>query len=255
MLRNHLQQQTMIFQLSLSAQNRNQWRICKEDVTRTSLEYSPTQVTEMTCPKRWHSTKKNVKDHACTPYVNFRSVVSFQDLWRHVVRATHNLKSSVVIPGLNITESPKSMTFSGDVSFLLANKKFSGLRSRWITPCLAPSDDAVEEFPSLAQLHYEVNSAVVLVRILEAYDVGVARQMPHDVHLPPHIFDIDGCPELLLRDGLAGEGLPQGPVCAEVSNAEFASPQLPPEVVPLPDVPSRGIPQHGDLAARAGVLL
>lgn len=40
------------------------------------------------------------------------------------------------LPGLKKMDSPKSIAFNWAASFLFANKKFSGLRSRWITPCL-----------------------------------------------------------------------------------------------------------------------
>ncbi|KAJ0621948.1 hypothetical protein HanIR_Chr01g0014541 [Helianthus annuus] len=33
-------------------------------------------------------------------------------------------------------DNPKSIAFKAAVSFLFSNKKFSGLRSRCITPCL-----------------------------------------------------------------------------------------------------------------------
>jgi hypothetical protein len=40
------------------------------------------------------------------------------------------------LPGLKNTDSPKSIAFKGELSFLFAYKKFSGLRSRCMTPCL-----------------------------------------------------------------------------------------------------------------------
>jgi len=38
------------------------------------------------------------------------------------------------IPGLKKTESPKSVALSGESSLLLRKRKFSGLRSRCMTP-------------------------------------------------------------------------------------------------------------------------
>lgn len=40
------------------------------------------------------------------------------------------ITSNKHLPGLKKIDKPKSIAFKGDVSFLSANKKFSGLRSR-----------------------------------------------------------------------------------------------------------------------------
>lgn len=44
-------------------------------------------------------------------------------------------------------------------------------------------DDSIEELP------HDVDVAVVLVGVVEAHDVGVGRQVPHNLNLPAHVLD------------------------------------------------------------------
>jgi hypothetical protein len=46
--------------------------------------------TELTCPKWRNATKKNVKNHSCTPDINFLGIVSLQHLWGHIIRTSNN---------------------------------------------------------------------------------------------------------------------------------------------------------------------
>ncbi|CAA7387936.1 unnamed protein product [Spirodela intermedia] len=221
-------------------------------------------IEKLTGPKWRNSTEQNVKDHSRTPDIYFRPVVSFQNLRGH--GGVPGFK-----PGLKKTDSPKSMALSGEFSFLFANRKFSGLRGTYLhnlndglrnggggpLRVVPPRNDAIEELPSLAELHNQVDIPFIFVGILELHYIGVARQMPHDLHLPPHILNINGGPKLLLRDRLAGEDLPGGLVSAKVGNSELPSAELRPEHVMAGDVLRRGLHQHGELAAigRAPVIV
>lgn len=63
---------------------------------------------------------------------------------------------------------------------------------------VATRHDTVEELAALAELHDEVNGIVVLVRVLQRHNVRVFGQVPHDLHLPPHVLDIYRGSKLLL---------------------------------------------------------
>ncbi|BAS94457.1 Os05g0467150, partial [Oryza sativa Japonica Group] len=108
-------------------------------------------------------------------------------------------------------------------------------RRRRALRVVAPGDDAVEQLPSLAQLHDEVHGAVVLARLPQRHDAGAPGQVPHDGHLPPHVLHVHGRPQLPLRDRLAREELPRAPVHAQVRHPELAAPQLPVQRVLLLD--------------------
>ena len=110
----------------------------------------------------------------------------------------------------------------------------------------SPGDDPVEELPSLAELHDEVDSVVVLARLAERHDAGAPRQVAHDRHLAADVLDVDGGPQLPLRDALAGQQLPRAAVDAEVRHAELAAPELPVHQVLLLDVLLRNAGEDRD---------
>ncbi|URE05290.1 hypothetical protein MUK42_07639 [Musa troglodytarum] len=109
---------------------------------------------------------------------------------------------------------------------------------------VAPGDDAIEQLPSRAQLHDEVHRLLVLESPLQLHDVGLPRQVVHDLDLPPDVLDVLLVGELPLRDGLAGVLLPGGLVGAKMGDAELAAPQLLPEGVSGADV-LHGPAEHG----------
>lgn len=47
--------------------------------------------TKLTCPKWRNPAKKNVKNHSCTPNIDFRAIISLQHLWSHIIRTPNNL--------------------------------------------------------------------------------------------------------------------------------------------------------------------
>jgi len=49
----------------------------------------------------------------------------------------------------------------------------------------------------------------------------------HDGHLPAHVLDVDGRPQLALGDGLAGEQLLGVPIHAQVRHPELPAAELP----------------------------
>lgn len=96
---------------------------------------------------------------------------------------------------------------------------------------VALGNDPVEELPSGAELHDEVDRVLVLIGALELHDVWLAGEVVHDLDLPPDILDVLLVRKLPLRDGLAGELLPGGLVGAQAGHTELASPQLLPNRV------------------------
>jgi hypothetical protein len=94
-----------------------------------------------------------------------------------------------------------------------------------------PRDDAVEELPTLAQLHDEVDGVAVLVGAPELDDAAVAREVVHDLHLPADVVDVVAVRELPRRDGLARVPAAGGLVRGQVGDAELAPAQLPAERV------------------------
>lgn len=117
---------------------------------------------------------------------------------------------------------------------------------------VASGHDAVEELAALAELHDEVHGIVVLVGVPEGDDVGVGREVAHDLDLAAHVLDVHRRAQLLLGDGLAGERLAAGAVRAEVGDPELAPPQLPAQLVPLRDVAARGLPEDDEAVGGGG---
>jgi len=115
---------------------------------------------------------------------------------------------------------------------------------------VAARDNSVEELAALAELHDEVNGIVVFEGVLEPDDVGVFGQVPHDLHLPPHILDINGGSQFLLRYRFARQLLLRLLVTAQVRDAELPSAQLPAQIIAQPNVPARGVLQHDKLLPR-----
>jgi len=114
---------------------------------------------------------------------------------------------------------------------------------------VATRNDAIEELSTFAKLHNEMNGIVVLIGVLQRDDIGMLRQVAHDLNLPPDILDVDGGPELLLGNGLAGKFLAGLLVRAEVGDAELAPAQLAAQLVTGLDLAARGRLQNGELGA------
>ncbi|URE46412.1 hypothetical protein MUK42_13608 [Musa troglodytarum] len=107
-------------------------------------------------------------------------------------------------------------------------------------------DDPVEQLPASAQLHHQVHRLLVLVRPLQLHDVGLPRQVVHDLDLPPDVLDVLLVGELPLGDGLAGQLLPGGLVGAKMRHAELAPAELLPEGVCGADVLHRAAKNRAD---------
>jgi len=71
----------------------------------------------------------------------------------------------------------------------------------------------------------------------------------HDLNLSPDILDVDGGPQLLLGNGLAGKFLAALLVRAEVRDAELAPAQLAAQLVTGLDLTACGRLQNGELGA------
>lgn len=97
-------------------------------------------------------------------------------------------------------------------------------------------DDPVEELPARAELHHQVHKERVLVGSLDPNDVGVLRQVVHDLDLAPYVLVVLAAEKLALGDGLACVLLAIVLVDAEVRRAELALPKLLPDAVMLPQV-------------------
>jgi hypothetical protein len=101
---------------------------------------------------------------------------------------------------------------------------------------VAPGDDPVEELPSLAELHDEVDGVAVLVGAPELDDVAVAGEVVHDVDLAADVVGVVPAHELARGDGLAGVAAARGLVGGEVGDPELAPAQLAAEGVGRADV-------------------
>uniref|UniRef100_A0A804LJV8 Uncharacterized protein n=1 Tax=Zea mays TaxID=4577 RepID=A0A804LJV8_MAIZE len=88
-------------------------------------------------------------------------------------------------------------------------------------------DDAVQELAALAELHDEVDGALVPARLPQGHDARALGQVAHDGHLPAHVLHVDGRPQLALGDGLAGEQLLGVPIHTQVCHPELPAVELP----------------------------
>lgn len=96
--------------------------------------------------------------------------------------------------------------------------------------------DPIEELTALAEFHDKINRIHVFVSLLEAHNIRVLRQMPHDVDLAAHVLDVNICPELALGYDLASQGLACLEVKAFVGDPKLTAPEFFPELVFLEDV-------------------
>jgi len=115
-------------------------------------------------------------------------------------------------------------------------------------------EDAVEELATLAELHDEVHTFVVLARLAQAHHPARAglRHAPHDLHLAPHVVRVgpDAPQEQPLPpERLACQSLPRGGVLAPSRDAELAAPELRAEPIPSREVrvDGAGVTQDGAL--------
>lgn len=119
---------------------------------------------------------------------------------------------------------------------------------------MAAGDNPIEKLATFAELHDEVDGNSVLVSVFEGDDVGMVGEVPHDVYLPPHIFDIHRRLQLLLGYGLAGEFLPRLLVDAQVGYPKLTPAELAAELVPDADVPTRGLLEDAKLGDAGAIV-
>ena len=50
---------------------------------------------KLTCPKGWYTAKQDVKNNSTTPDIDFWAIISFENLWSHVIRTTNNLRKEL----------------------------------------------------------------------------------------------------------------------------------------------------------------
>jgi hypothetical protein len=91
---------------------------------------------------------------------------------------------------------------------------------------VTPLYDPIEQLSSRAQLHDQVHGDSVLVSPHDGDNIGVAREVMHDLYLTAHVLDVLLTDELPLGDGLTGKNLPGGLLDALVGCAELPLPQL-----------------------------
>lgn len=89
----------------------------------------------------------------------------------------------------------------------------------------------IEELATLAQLHDQMHTFLILVHSNKLDDVPVTGQMVHDLNLPSYILDVVLPHQLPRRDRLARVDFLRLSVCNEMGHSELASTQLPPEGV------------------------
>lgn len=89
--------------------------------------------------KRRNSSYQNIENYTYRPNITSLIINTFQNLRRHIIRLnitkiTVPTNDFIELDGffslLNLTESPKSISFSGKSSWLFKRRKFYGFRSR-----------------------------------------------------------------------------------------------------------------------------
>ncbi|CAA0822938.1 Unknown protein [Striga hermonthica] len=104
--------------------------------------------------------------------------------------------------------------------------------------------DAVEELPTGAELHDEVDRVLVLVGPLELDDVGLAREVVHDLDLTAHVLDVLLVGQLALGDGDGVVAVAAG--LAEGSGGTFSSAAPREQQVPIGKEVEREIERGGE---------
>lgn len=97
-------------------------------------------------------------------------------------------------------------------------------------------DNSIEQLASGAELHYQMHEKVVLISPFDADNVGVLREVVHDLDLAPHILVVLPAEELALGDRFAcvlGAG---GLLDAEIGGAKLPLAKLLPDPVMFPKV-------------------
>lgn len=97
-------------------------------------------------------------------------------------------------------------------------------------------DDPIEELPTSAQFHHQMNTIPILIGTFELDDVGVPSEMVHDLNLAANIFHIFLVGELALGYGLTSKELPGDLIGAKAGDAELPTSELPPKRVCAPDI-------------------
>jgi hypothetical protein len=120
---------------------------------------------------------------------------------------------------------------------------------------VAPPHDAVEQLPARAELHDHVHGDGVLERAADGDDVGVPRQVVHDLDLAPDVLHVLVGDQLPLGDGLARVLQPRRLVHAQVRGAELPLPELPPQAVLVLEVVGLAPEHRLHLQPRAGDAL
>nr|GMD36388.1 hypothetical protein GW17_00019124 [Ipomoea batatas] len=176
-------------------------------------------VAKMNTSPEWRNpTYQNVKDNPSTPNINLWSIIPLQNLSKQeILRLQVSMHNSI------------SVTHTHHLRYGLGHRcggSFTVMPTR---------HDSVEKLAPFAKLHHQVDRLVVLVGGPELDDVGVVGEGRHYGDLAADVLDVHGGAELVLGDGLAGQGFAGGPVGAEVGDAELAPTQFPAEGVLVGD--------------------
>ncbi|WVZ03253.1 hypothetical protein V8G54_024059 [Vigna mungo] len=127
----------------------------------------------------------------------------------------------------------------------LANFKYGFGNISSSTLCvMALSNNPIKKFATFAEFHDEVNGISVLISLLEGHNVGVSRQVPHDLYLSFHIFHVNLRSQLRLRYLLARKRFATHQIHNAVSHAELTTTQLLPELVLIEYVPWTRVRNH-----------
>nr|GMD46419.1 Os05g0467150 [Ipomoea batatas] len=89
-----------------------------------------------------------------------------------------------------------------------------------------------------------MDGLIVLIRVFQAHNVGMLRQMFHDLNLPPNILNIHSGPQLLLGNRFAGQMVAGGFINAQICNPKFAPPELAAQLVCGLDIVAGRVFQH-----------
>lgn len=162
------------------------------------------------------------------------------------------MNTPITVSQMNKSNTHTQTERSRESDWYLDNFK-NGLGDKCSSPLsiMASGDNPIKKLPTFTKLHHKINSLSVLINLSVPHNVRVFRQMPHDLHLPPHILDIYLRPELALRYLLTRQALAIRVVKTLVRHAEFPSSELLPESVLFENVVARWVGEHLDRTGEA----
>jgi len=105
-------------------------------------------------------------------------------------------------------------------------------------------NNTVKKFSSCAQLHNQMHRVLIFVSTLELDDIGLTRQVVHDLNLPPDVLDVLLVRQLSLGYGFARELLARHLVCTQMGDPELSPSKLFSDRICRPDV-FHWAAQHG----------